>query len=260
MECRLSAACLCNMGRVRGNNEDNFYFDGRTMPLDHTSLDKPLLQDVSTSPFAAFGVFDGMGGEENGEVASFVAAETFKDKCRWLREYVAPPQQFLAEASAAMNDAVAAEARKVPGRVGTTGVMLCFSEDEVYCGNVGDSRAYRFHKSALFQLSTDHNDAKFLRDHGVVGRKPRLTQYIGLDPEEMMIEPSYAKEKLQQGDRYLLCSDGLTDMLDNLTLCSILKNSATVQQGVEALMDTALERGGRDNITIILVEVEEVRA
>ena len=62
MECRLSAACLCNMGRVRGNNEDNFYFDGRTMPLDHTSLDKPLLQDVSTSPFAAFGVFDGMGG------------------------------------------------------------------------------------------------------------------------------------------------------------------------------------------------------
>ena len=48
MECRLSAACLCNMGRVRGNNEDNFYFDGRTMPLDHTSLDKPLLQDVST--------------------------------------------------------------------------------------------------------------------------------------------------------------------------------------------------------------------
>ena len=249
MECRLSAACLCNMGRVRGNNEDNFYFDGRTMPLDHTSLDKPLLQDVSTSPFAAFGVFDGMGGEENGEVASFVAAETFKDKCRWLRE-----------ASAAMNDAVAAEARRVPGRVGTTGVMLCFSEDEVYCGNVGDSRAYRFHKSALFQLSTDHNDAKFLRDHGVVGRKPRLTQYIGLDPEEMMIEPSYAKEKLQQGDRYLLCSDGLTDMLDNLTLCSILKNSATVQQGVEALMDAALERGGRDNITIILVEVEEVRA
>ena len=64
MECRLSAACLCNMGRVRGNNEDNFYFDGRTMPLDHTSLDKPPLQDVSTSPFAAFGVFDGMGGEE----------------------------------------------------------------------------------------------------------------------------------------------------------------------------------------------------
>ena len=52
----------------------------------------------------------------------------------------------------------------------------------------------------------------------------------------------------------------LTDMLDNLTLCSILKNRATVQQGVEALMDAALERGGRDNITIILVEVEEVRA
>ena len=93
-----------------------------------------------------------------------------------------------------------------------------------------------------------------------MGRKPRLTQYIGLDPEEKMIEPSSAKEKLQQGDRYLLCSDGLTDMLGNLTLCSILKNSATVQQGVEALMDAALERGGRDNITIILVEVEEVRA
>lgn len=260
MQYQLSAACLCNMGKVRGNNEDNFYFDGRTLPLDHISLDKPLLQETSTTPFAAFGVFDGMGGEQNGEVASFVAAETFKEKCRWLREYVASPQEFLAQASAAMNDAVVVEARKVSGRVGTTGVMLCFSGDEVWCGNVGDSRAYRFHKSALFQLSTDHNDAKFLRDHGVVGRKPRLTQYIGLEPEELMIEPSYAKETLQPGDRYLLCSDGLTDMLDNLTICSILKDSATVRQGVEALMDAALERGGRDNTTIILVEVGEVKA
>ena len=260
MQYQLSAACLCNIGRVRGNNEDNFYFDGRTLPLNHVSLDKPLLQEVNTNPFAAFGVFDGMGGEQNGEVASFVAAETFKDKCKWLREYVVSPQEFLAEASTAMNDAVAAEAKKVSGRVGTTGVILCFSDNEVYCGNVGDSRAYRFHKSALFQFSTDHNDAKFLREHGITGRKPRLTQYIGLDPEEMMIEPSYTKEKLQVGDRYLLCSDGLTDMLDNLSICSILKNSDTVQQGVEMLMDAALENGGRDNTTIILIEVEEVRA
>lgn len=259
MQYQISAACLCNMGRVRGNNEDNFCFDGRTLPLDHTSLDKPLLQETSTSPFAAFGVFDGMGGEQNGEVASFRAAEKFKEKCRWFREYVATPQQFMDEAFAEMNDAVVQEARKTSGRVGTTGVMLCFCGDEVLCGNVGDSRAYRFHKSALFQLSTDHNDARYLRDHGIVGRKPRLTQYIGLEPEELMIEPSYAKGKLQQGDRYLLCSDGLTDMLDNLTICSILKDSETVQQGVEALMDAALERGGRDNITVILAEVEEVR-
>ena len=87
-----------------------------------------------------------------------------------------------------------------------------------------------------------------------------MTQYIGLDPEEMTIEPSYAKEKLQVGDRYLLCSDGLTDMLDSLSICSILKNSDTVQQGVEMLMDAALENGGRDNTTIILIEVEEVHA
>ena len=64
MECRLSAACLCNMGRVRGNNEDNFYFDGRTMPLDHTSLDKPHKQDDSTRPYPAISQFDGKGGEE----------------------------------------------------------------------------------------------------------------------------------------------------------------------------------------------------
>lgn len=257
MQYQLSAACLCNIGKVRGNNEDNFYFDGRTLPLNHTSLEKTLLQTMPTDPFSAFGVFDGMGGEQNGEAASFAAAEMFKEKCRWLREYVAAPQEFLASAFTAMNDAVAAEARKVSGRVGTTGVALCFSNNEVYCGNVGDSRAYRFHKSALFQLSTDHNDAKFLREHGVVGRKPRLTQYIGLEPEEVLIEPSYASVKLQAGDRYLLCSDGLTDMLDNLSICSILKNSATVEQGAEMLMEAALEHGGRDNITIILVEVEE---
>lgn len=90
-----------------------------------------------------------------------------------------------------------------------------------------------------------------------MGRKPRLTQYIGLEPEEVLIEPSYASVKLQEGDRYLLCSDGLTDMLDSLSICSILKNSATVEQGAEMLMEAALEHGGRDNITIILVEVEE---
>ena len=226
-----------HIGRIRQSNQDALL----------------VMPDV----YPIYAVADGMGGHRGGDIASFMAIEGLKAL------YGLTPSLAAIDACyqrITRDIYLRQQAEDYLSGMGTTLTMLWEAPGSVLLGHVGDSRAYRFHKSALFQLSTDHNDAKFLRDHGVVGRKPRLTQYIGLDPEEMMIEPSYAKEKLQQGDRYLLCSDGLTDMLDNLTLCSILKNSATVQQGVEALMDAALERGGRDNITIILVEVEEVRA
>lgn len=157
MQYQLSAACLCNIGRVRGNNEDNFYFDGRTLPLNHTSLEKTLLQTMPTDPFSAFGVFDGMGGEQNGEAASFAAAEMFKEKCRWLREYVAAPQEFLASAFTAMNDAVAAErGRCLAGSVlrawhCALAIMRCTAAMWVTAGRTG---SIKVHCSNFLQTTT----------------------------------------------------------------------------------------------------------
>jgi protein phosphatase len=206
-------------------------------------------------PAAAFGVFDGMGGEADGQVASFLAARQFKEECGKLREYVIPPKEFLENTIAAMNDVVAKEADKSFNRMGTTAVVLYFSEDEVYLCNVGDSKAYRLHQSGMTQISTDHTDAKFLEAHGIKNRKPSLSQYVGISPDEMTIDPYIAKGKLQRGEQYLICSDGLTDMVENVEICSIMKESASAKECAEKLVAAALDHGGRDNVTVIVIQV-----
>ena len=156
-----------------------------------------------------------------------------------------------------MNAQVAAEADKVHSRVGTTSVMLAFQEDQLICCNVGDSRAYRLRNGVLSQLSTDHNDAEFLRRQGVTHRRPRLTQYIGLNPQEVRICPSWFRDNVAAGDKYLLCSDGLTDMLSDDEIGALLQESGTPEESVELLVHEALKQGGCDNTTVIVVTVQE---
>ena len=165
MECRLSAACLCNMGRVRGNNEDNFYFDGRTMPLDHTSLDKPLLQDVSTSPFAAFGVFDGMGGEANGEQAALLCAQTLH-RCSSDEPFDA--LDFFRRANVAVCDMIAAS-----GQIGgSTAATVHLTGNRAYCCNVGDSRIYLMREGRLTPLTRDHSEVALMVAAGCADDAP----------------------------------------------------------------------------------------
>ena len=254
----LEAACGCHMGKVRQNNEDNFLFDGRCLPMENQGLKKPVPAEFVLNRPVCMGVFDGMGGAEHGETAAFLAAKTLKDKVQVLTDYVIPERHFLLDACDAMNRAVVETSDlDLLGNMGSTVALALFGPHDLYICNLGDSRIFRYRSGLFMQLSKDHNDARQLREQGITDRRPRLTQHLGIDPELMQLEPYVAKGGLLPGDWYLLCSDGLTDMVSNFAIVDTLHNSDTPEKCVSGLIKKALENGGRDNITVIACRIKQ---
>ncbi len=250
----LKAACGCHVGKVRKNNEDNFFFDGRCLEEVNRGLKEVVTMSAVLRKELCLAVFDGMGGENFGETASYAAAACLRDSTKRLRDYVIPARQFLNESSQIINRAVVQKAKDLyTERMGSTMVELYFTWRSVYVCNVGDSRAYRLRNGELLQISEDHVEKR--RDKST--RKAPLTQYLGLDPEEYRLEPYIAKGDLKKGDQYLLCSDGLTDMLTNIDISVAMSEECSVEQKVKNLIETALDRGGRDNITVIVISIDE---
>lgn len=244
------AACGCHMGKVRANNEDNFYFDGLTLSDGNTGLPEAQSLSVPLDWPVTMAVFDGMGGEHYGEVASRIAAESLKSALD------RDPRADLVQMCQNANLKICQEAsRRGVTAMGSTAVILRLSDARAEVVNVGDSKAFRLRKGELRQISTDHTDASFLLELGVTNRRPRLTQNLGVDPEEMVIEPSVAAIELQDGDVFLLCSDGLTDMATPEEIQSVLSRATTPKETVERLLSLALAHGGRDNITVIICRV-----
>ncbi|MCI8401312.1 MAG: serine/threonine-protein phosphatase [Lachnospiraceae bacterium] len=260
MQYKIEAACGCHTGLCRANNEDNFCFDHRILPKDNSGLKTAVQLERIFQGDEFFGVFDGMGGESYGEEASFAAASTAKDSGKLLADFIYPPKRYLTGLVRKMNTAVCGRAGALgSGRMGSTAVMLYLSGAFAYVCNVGDSRAFRLRQGAFRQLSEDHTDEKFLAGQGIRGRRPRLTQHLGIWPEEMILEPHVAKEELMGGDQYLLCSDGLTDMVSNAEICALMRETKEAGRCVNALIARALENGGRDNVTVIVVRIREVQ-
>lgn len=255
MNFSIEAACSSSIGKVRQNNEDNFLFDGSCLLQDNQGQMTPLKLKGTFAGDVCVAVFDGMGGMDYGEVASATAAEQLKQLLPQIRE---PIRENLEEACLQLNRAVWDAQTGLGSRnVGTTAAMLCFHEDVVYAANVGDSRIFGLRGDRLLQISRDHTDAAFMKEKGVVGRSPRLTQYLGMDPGLIRIEPHLAEGRLQTGDIYLICSDGLTDMVDLDTIRQLLTASGTVDACVSDLIAAALENGGKDNITVIVCRIWE---
>lgn len=246
----IDAACGCRIGKIRKNNEDNFFFDGKCLEQENEGLRNIACMEGRLKNGTCVAVFDGMGGENYGEVASFTAARAMQGKTRKLEDYFVQERKYLEKLTLSLNDAVV-EAEKAlnTNRMGTTMVMLYFASRHVYMCNVGDSRAYRMRGGEFLQISEDHVEI-------VPGKKKTpLLQHLGIDPEEMLIEPYIAKGELKRGDVYLLCSDGLTDMLTNLEIAEIIQKSEDAAECVEALTEAALANGGRDNVTVIVCKI-----
>ena len=249
----LEAYCTNHTGYRRRNNEDNFYFFNQILKQEHLGLSHPVGITATLHTSVCLAVFDGMGGEENGEVASFEAAGILKE-C--LEKESDNEQQMLKEVVQKMNQRVSGLAMQQNVRMGTTAVLLYLDGSQGMICNVGDSRGYRFREKQLDQITEDHTDALFLKSHGVVNRKPALSQYIGVPEDEFVIEPFIQEINLKKEDVYLLCSDGLTDMVSDEVIQSILSGEdCSLKEAVQRLQDTALENGGKDNITIIAVRI-----
>ena len=254
----LSAACGCNTGKRRQNNEDNFYFYGQFLPENNNGTDRILTcRSPLTDQAVDFAVFDGMGGHADGQTASNLAASIFADS---VRLGGANHEQILYDTVLGMSNAVWQKAAAALNNMGTTAAILRFTGNAFYLSNVGDSRIYLYRSGNLQQISYDHTDEAFMRGMGIKDRKPRLTQYVGVSPEELALQPYLIRGGIAEGDVYLLCSDGLTDMVSAEDITSVLSAQSDAAWKVNELISRALQNGGKDNVTVIVVQVEAENA
>jgi PPM family protein phosphatase len=232
-------------GRARSNNEDSVATD----------------DGVSLAVLA-----DGMGGYNAGEVASNMATSFIHTELgRWLRE--ASAQATDSEVRRAMDICVdnanraifnAANSNPQYAGMGTTLVVSVFRENRLLVGHVGDSRAYRLRSGRMLQITRDHSLLQEQIDAGLItpeqasfsANKNLVTRAVGV--EDTVLLETHQHEVLP-GDLYLMCSDGLSDMLDDASIAQLLQANDSLEQTARALIDAANDAGGKDNISVILV-------
>ena len=234
-------------GRARSNNEDSVAVDDAT---------------------ALVVLADGMGGYNAGEVASSMATSFIKSELgRWLSE--ASESATDADVRRAMDICVdnanraifnAANSNPQYAGMGTTLVVGVFREARLLMGHVGDSRAYRMRAGRLTQITHDHSLLQEQIDSGLItpeqaafsANKNLVTRAVGV--EDTVLLETHLHEVLP-GDTYLLCSDGLSDMLDDESIAQLLAGAESLPEVADALIVAANEAGGKDNISVVLVRV-----
>ena len=249
MEYRISYWCVTHIGSVRSVNQDNYICDGRYMKPEDEPMDAPLVGTLSSLTPALLGVFDGMGGEECGEVASYIAAKNAAS----VRFGKQPLDDLAAYCLKTNEDICKYTQQHGISSMGTTAAMLAFDKDGITLCNIGDSKILRFSKDGPEQISFDHVAVC------PFGRKPPLSQNLGIPPTEMVIDPYFARGTYRDGDTYVICSDGLTDMLSPETIEKILHTAPDPEAAALELLRMSLIKGGKDNVTFILCRVEKVR-
>ena len=246
MGTQISYVCVSHTGNFRRRNQDNFYCVREMMPQENTGTPVPIRGSIFAGKKPLFGVFDGLGGEEKGETAAFLAAREAANLTAGRH-----PQAALEDYCRNANQRICAY-RSAFGlnTMGTTAALALFSGRKVSLCNLGDSKIFRFRGGELVQLSQDHLFSC------AYGGKPPLLQYLGMPPSETILEPYIITERVEPEDLYLLCSDGLTDMLTMEQIQSGL-SAASIEDAAERLMEQALSQGGKDNVTLILCKVRK---
>ena len=245
MSYKIEYSCICDIGKWREANQDNFicnkiYQDDRLEKLIY-----PLNGNISSNEVDILGVFDGMGGEQCGEVASLLAAKYAAE----LQLSDNPIDDLMTFCKKANEIIYTYATEHEISSMGTTAAILEFSKQGIYLCNIGYSKIFRFTNGKLKQISEDHIGVSGY------GRKAPLSQNLGIPPSELVIEPYIAQGKYRHNDIYLICSDGLTDMVTNERIQEIL---ATIpfEKVSSVLLEEALKNGGKDNITIIVCKVK----
>ena len=230
----MAATLRTDIGKLRKQNEDAAWFDEAR---------------------AVFAVADGMGGHLAGEVASRMAIEAVQ---RMARENERPGIAALREAVACAHETILAHAQdhiECAG-MGTTLSVLWLGENYAYIAHVGDSRIYRLREGSLTQITQDHSLVEELVRAGLITREqarthPRrniITRALGTHGEN---EPDLLVTDVQDGDVFLLCTDGLTGMVPDDEIERTLRDCG-IEAAADRLLALALDAGGRDNVALIL--------
>ena len=242
-----------DQGMVRSNNEDSVFIN--------PELGLAILAD-------------GMGGGNAGEVASGMAttllAEDLKHTLGGLRAGEAAAGEsravgVLREKIAVANESIfrAAEHQPQYSGMGTTLVVALFCDDRLVAAHVGDSRLYRVRAGELTQLTRDHSFLQLQLDAGVITpeeaknskQKNIVTRALGIEPK---VESEIHEHQVQLGDIYVLCSDGLHDMVEGKNIVAALQSpGGNLESAARRLIQMANDNGGKDNVSVILVKILE---
>ncbi|MBE5779097.1 MAG: Stp1/IreP family PP2C-type Ser/Thr phosphatase [Clostridiales bacterium] len=234
----------------------------RVCQRTHKGLVRANNQDSLLVADKLYGVADGMGGHRGGETASRIAVESviaaLKNKT--------PGESALRLAVEAANRRIyetAAENESLQG-MGTTLTFLWEGEGKALIAHVGDSRAYRLREGKLEQLTLDHSMvAELLRNNVITPEMAKthpyrniITRAVGIDP---VVEADVIQTEVKPGDRWLMCSDGLYNMVEDAKIHKTLMEMDD-EKAADRLMEMALENGGTDNITIVICQSEVAEA
>lgn len=257
---RLEVGSCTDVGMVREINEDSCL----TMVLDrvHRSLGQPA---------ALIAVADGMGGHAAGDVASGLAIDVLAQRMAtdWLVPYLTrngfasalEAEKWLAEAVQAVNQAVYAQRNSAQHDMGTTLVAALVLGDTAYISNTGDSRAYLLNSQGIQRLTVDHSLVERMVTTGQISPAearfhPHRNVIYRVIGDQGQVEADQITQQIRSGDSLLLCSDGLTGKLEDDEIWRIVQAHRSPQEACEELVRIANERGGEDNITVIIARLQ----
>lgn len=244
---KASFFAVSNIGLVRTSNEDAYYNSADGVPM-------------------IFAVFDGMGGLKNGRVAAEIALAQIDasdleiKKSKTLDEIDDRVEKFVSEA----NENICSKIQELTVRMGTTFALVVITEKFIKAYNIGDSRIYILRNGFFSRISEEHTLAEQKVQMGILTPEQaechpdrhKLTRHLGVFEDEMIIAAATSDPiSLDIPCRLLLCTDGLTDMVEDSRIEEVLRSTANVETTANTLLKEALANGGIDNITCIVVDV-----
>ncbi len=271
MGLKIEAAVCCSIGR-RKNNEDNFYVNGRYMEreqMNNGGQYKALVADE----LQMYAVCDGMGGAEFGEEASLKAVQElarFQSECpqpdstRYLGDMIDRLSKDI--------DQISLDKGMESGSCGSTIALLILRNDTYRTVHVGDSRVYRMRGGELKRITRDDSEVQDMVDRGEITldqawthpRKNVITRHLGMPTDGTVLIPTVSpRNQLRNGDRFMICSDGVSDQLHDTVLRDMLSRGMPAKDVAEMIVRTSLKDADNagihsDNITCVIVDVKQM--
>ena len=254
---KIFAGVFSVIGNKRKINQDNFYINGKILK----DINKETYKYNTWSHEEIYAVCDGMGGENDGEVASRIAVEEIKN----ISQNKKLDDSVIHSAIDKANRKICQYISEHGENCGSTFVAVVIKNDEATIYNIGDSRCYLIRNNKITQLTKDHTLTAQMVDAGMLTyeqaekdkRRHSLVQHLGIFPEEMTLSTYKNSFKTEIGDILIICSDGLTDKLDNKGIIEIVKENENIADLPYELVQSAIDIGSTDNITAMVLKIQK---